>query len=278
MNMNIINKMKDIAILKATGFQGADVTGIDASLKKNPRNLLLNQYKNDLVKLNNSFEFNCKKESHVIAELLYITANALSSQSIYYLSNFYLNLSKYLNEDFHAYDTLLAENFYNIGDLTTAKKIYKRLLSYGSAFKWFSNKQISRILIQEQKKEESIKLLSKSFNELTTKGIYETFDYAEFLKNNENFEKSIKYYSEILEIINERHPLYPEVTDSRGVAYERTNNWKKAEKDLLASLKANPDQAYVINYLAYSWIEQGVKIKKSLEMLRKANKIKSQEK
>lgn len=28
MNMNIINKMKDIAILKATGFQGSDVTGI----------------------------------------------------------------------------------------------------------------------------------------------------------------------------------------------------------------------------------------------------------
>lgn len=28
MNMNIINKMKDIAILKATGFQGADVTAI----------------------------------------------------------------------------------------------------------------------------------------------------------------------------------------------------------------------------------------------------------
>jgi len=28
MNMNIINKMKDIAILKATGFQGNDITGI----------------------------------------------------------------------------------------------------------------------------------------------------------------------------------------------------------------------------------------------------------
>lgn len=28
MNMNIINKMKDIAILKATGFQGSDITGI----------------------------------------------------------------------------------------------------------------------------------------------------------------------------------------------------------------------------------------------------------
>ena len=60
-----------------------------------------------------------------------------------------------------------------------------------------------------------------------------------------------------------------EVRDSRGVAYERTNNWEEAEKDLLASLKVNPNQAYVINYLAYSWIEQGVKIKKSLEMLKK---------
>ena len=37
----------------------------------------------------------------------------------------------------------------------------------------------------------------------------------------------------------------------------------------------NPDQAYVINYLAYSWIEQGVKIKKSLKMLERANKLKS---
>ena len=47
------------------------------------------------------------------------------------------------------------------------------------------------------------------------------------------------------------------------------------EKDLLASLKAKPEQAYVINYLAYTWIEQGVKIDESLEMLETANKLKS---
>ena len=58
--------------------------------------------------------FNCKNKEHVIAEILYIAANALSSQSIYSLSNFYLNLAKYLNENFHSYDTLLAENFYKI--------------------------------------------------------------------------------------------------------------------------------------------------------------------
>ena len=47
-----------------------------------------------------------------------------------------------------------------------------------------------------------------------------------------------------------------------------------AEKDFLDSLAANPNQAYVINYLAYSWIEKGINIDKSLQMLRKANELK----
>jgi len=42
---------------------------------------------------------------------------------------------------------------------------------------------------------------------------------------------------------------------------------------LINSLKASPEDAYVINYLAYSWIEKGVNIEKSLEMLRKANRL-----
>ena len=69
--------------------------------------------------------------------------------------------------------------------------------------------------------------------------------------------------------------MYPEVTDGRGVAYERSGKWDKAEIDLKESLKASPNQAYVINYLAYSWIEQGKNIEQSLRMLEKANKLKS---
>ncbi len=248
---------------------------IKSSLEKYPRNLLLNQYQLDLENSENNFNFDFKKEKHIIAEILYIVANAYSSQSIYSISNFYLNLSKFLNKDFHAFDTLKAENFYNIDNLSYSKKIYKDLKDYGNAFKWYSNKQISRILLKEEKKDEAIKLLKETYNKLPTKGIYETFDYAEFLKNNEKFEESINYYTKILDIINNKHPLYPEVTDGRGVSYERIGKWDKAEKDLLSSLDADPDQAYVINYLAYSWIEQGVKIKKSLSMLEKANKLKS---
>ena len=104
------------------------------------------------------------------------------------------------------------------------------------------------------------------YEKLTTKDIYVKFDYAEFLKNNDRFEKSIKIYSEVLESIDFNHLLYPEVTDGRGVSYERLGMWEEAEKDLLDSLKHSPDQAYVINYLAYSWIEQGKKLKKLINV------------
>ncbi len=248
---------------------------ISNALIKYPRNLLLNQYKIDLKNLENSFNFDCENETDVAAEIIYIAANAFSSQSIFTLSNFYLNLSKYLNNNFYAFDTLLAENFYKIGDYSNAKKIYKGLINKGAAFEWYSNKQISRILLKEKKKDKSLKLLKESYDALPNKGVYETFDYAEFLKNNEEFKNSIKYYSKILKKIDNEHPLFPEVTDSRGVSYERTGEWENAEKDLLSSLEASPNQAYVINYLAYSWIEQGVNIEKSLKMLEKANQLKS---
>ncbi len=248
---------------------------INSALKLNPRNLLINQYKLDLSDSKDASIFNCKNKQHVIAEILYITSNALSSQSIYSLSDFYLNLAKYLNNDFHSYDTLLAENFYNLANFEEAKKIYDNLSKKGKAFHWYSSKQLARIYIQQKKKDVALKLINNAYKNIASKDIYETFDYAEFLKNNEKFEEAITYYTKVINIVKKNHPLYIESTDGRGVAYEQIGNWDKAEKDLLSSLEINPNQAYVLNYLAYSWIEQGIKIEKSLNMLEKANKLRS---
>ena len=247
---------------------------VNYALKSYPRNLLLNQYKLDLNQGNIS-SFDCSNKGHVIAEILYVTSNALSSQSIYSLSNFYLNLAKYLNEEFHSYDTLLAENFYKIDNFEKAEKIYNNLVKKGKAFKWHASKQLARIYIQEENKDKALELVSNAYNNSVNKDIYKTFDYAEFLKNNEKFEDSIFYYTKVINEVKKNHELYAESTDGRGVAYEQIGDWDKAEKDLLASLEADPEQAYVINYLAYSWIEQGVKIEKSLNMLEKANKLRS---
>ncbi|MAW17662.1 MAG: hypothetical protein CMJ01_03790 [Pelagibacteraceae bacterium] len=248
---------------------------LNSSLKLYPKNLLLNQLKLDLNLNKYQKKFDCKNLSHVIAEIFYITANALSSQQIYKFSNFYLNLSKHLNQNFISFNTLLAENFYNVGDLKQAKKKYKNISKQGEAYAWYSSKQKAKILIEEKKNIEAINLITKSYEKLSIKNIYETLDYAIFLKNNDRYKDAIKYYTKIINKIEKNHPLYPKVTDGRGVSYERLGEWEKAEKDLLSSLEASPDQAYVINYLAYSWIEQGTKIEKSLKMLEKANNLKS---
>jgi tetratricopeptide (TPR) repeat protein len=56
----------------------------------------------------------------------------------------------------------------------------------------------------------------------------------------------------------------------RGIAYERNNEWPKAEADFEHALELNPDQPQVLNYLGYSWVDQGVNLDKALGMIKKA--------
>ena len=43
--------------------------------------------------------------------------------------------------------------------------------------------------------------------------------------------------------------------------------WKKSENDLIQSLNLVPEEPYVLNYLAYSWLERNINLEKSIEML-----------
>ena len=247
---------------------------IQLALSQFPKNLILNQLKLDFEKRKvSSNEFDCKNISDVIAEIFYVTSNALAAQNNYIASNFYLNLAKYLNPNFVSFDTLYAENLLIIQEYEEAKKIYIKVKKKGAVYNWYASKQIASIFLKQDEKKEAMNGLKRSFKKIASPTIYEIFDYAEFLKNNEEYEKSIEYYSELLSMIEIKDYLYAQVMDGRGVAYERTDQWDKAEIDLLKSLSASPEDAYVINYLAYTWIEKGINIKKSLEMLRKANRL-----
>ena len=56
----------------------------------------------------------------------------------------------------------------------------------------------------------------------------------------------------------------------RGIAYERIKQWPKAEADFKEALKLQPEQALVLNYLGYSWVDQGLNLDEAFGMLRKA--------
>ena len=250
---------------------------VNTSLESFPRILLLKQLKIDLSKSPQSFlqdKFDCKNLSHITAEYFYIISNVLSSQSIYSESNFYLNIAKYLNPNFTSYNNLLAENYYMIGNFKKSMEINLDLKSSGQTYNWHAIKKISSILFKQKKKEEAIKYFTNNFDKILNPDIYQLHDYADFLKTNENYKESINYYNKVLNIIDRQHFLYAKAMHGRGVAYERNNQWKEAEKDLLDSLDVKPNQAHVINYLAYSWIEQGINVEKSMKMLNQANELK----
>lgn len=241
---------------------------------KHPKNLLINQFKKTLNNNEKNFnKFDCKNKNHILAELFYVISNALSVQGSYEISNFYINLSKYMNPNFQSYNSLEAENFFILGKYEKSKKIYKELVNIGTIYKWYSDTQISFILDEQGKEKEAITFLTKSYYSIKP-NIYQTFDFANFLNNREQYKKSVELYSNILSQIKQSHKLYPKVLDRRGTAYERLKKWDLAEKDLLLSLEISPNQAYVMNYLAYTWLENGENFQEALKMLEKANELK----
>ena len=56
----------------------------------------------------------------------------------------------------------------------------------------------------------------------------------------------------------------------RGIALERSKDWPRAEADFLTALTLAPDQPYVLNYLGYSWTEQGRNLPKARQMIERA--------
>ena len=249
---------------------------IESSGKKYNSNLLIKHTDNFL--LNKKYKkiknfFNCKNPRDSIAEFFYVIANLYSSEKDYKLSNFYLKISGFLNKNFLTNKALLAENLYYQKKLESSKNIYNSLKSIGPVYSWYASKSIASILIKEKGIKKSVKFIEKEFNLLSKPNFENYYELANFYKDNEYYEKSIKYYSLALKEISEEHFLFPKILDRRGTSYERLGNWGKAEKDLTHSLKILPDQAHVLNYLAYSWVDKGINLDRGLEMLKKANKI-----
>lgn len=56
----------------------------------------------------------------------------------------------------------------------------------------------------------------------------------------------------------------------RGISRERSQDWDRAEEDFLRALELEPEQPYVMNYLAYSWVEQKRNLTEAEQMLKRA--------
>jgi len=235
--------------------------------------LLLSQAKNwldedNLIKFNQVFS--CQNPNDIISEFLFLISNLYSSYDNFEKSNFYLNLSNFLNPKFIFNLSLVAENYYLNNNFEKAKKILKAFKKEDNFYYWYRIKIEAKIIAKKRNLNQSLNYVVSKFNEINNPDEKMIFDLANFYKNSKEYELSIKYYTNILKNLEDESILKSDLLYRRGGSYERLGNYKKADEDLLKSLKINPDEPYVLNYLAYSWLERDYKINEAIEMLENA--------
>jgi tetratricopeptide (TPR) repeat protein len=94
------------------------------------------------------------------------------------------------------------------------------------------------------------------------------------MRGNKRFAEAVDYYSRAIALIDKPEPKQWSYFYSRGTSYERLKKWDLAEADLQKALQLSPDQALVLNYLGYSWIDQNKNLKQGLALIEKAVKQK----
>ena len=250
---------------------------IDQNVDNYNSNILLDQLKewsddNQLNKITNIFS--CKNPKHLISEFFYLIANLYSSEESYIKSNFYLNLSRYFNPEFKFNKILLADNFFKMGDFYKSKKLYEEVEIKNSILHWYSIKKISKIESIISNDDVALNLIAYNYKKIADPSVKITFDMANFYKDFNKYNEAINLYSYLLDNLNERHDLYKEILYRRGGSYERLKMWDKSDTDLIKSLEIEYEDPYVLNYLAYSWLERDLNKDKAMEMLMLAHELK----
>jgi len=214
--------------------------------------------------------FSCSNTTDIIGEFFFLVSNLYSSQNDYENSNFYLNISHYLNPKFKFNLSLLAENHYLNKDYAKTLKILESFNKKDEFYYWFKLKKEAQIISKKQNKDKSLDFINLNFKKIKNPSIKIVFDIANFNKNAKKYKEAIKYYDQIISKTDINSQLYADILYRRGGSYERLADYVSSDRDLLKSLEVNPDDAYVLNYLAYSWLEREYKIDLSLQMLEKA--------
>ncbi|MFO1068433.1 MAG: tetratricopeptide repeat protein [Geminicoccaceae bacterium] len=100
---------------------------------------------------------------------------------------------------------------------------------------------------------------------------------GDLYRRNERFADAARAYGEAIERLAVVEPEDWRLFYSNGIALERLDRWSEAEASLLRALELAPDQPLVLNYLGYSWVDQGVNLERGQEMLVRAVELRPQD-
>jgi tetratricopeptide (TPR) repeat protein len=203
------------------------------------------------------------------AEALYGLGAALSQEpGGEDLGMVYLQLAIYLNPEHPLALVALGTLFESTKKYESAVDTYERVPENSPLRR---KAQIQRALNLDvlEKKEEARERL-QALAEEKPDDIEGAFAYANILRAGKRYSEAAEAYAKIIKILGEPKREHWSLYYFRGMSYERAKQWTLAEKDFQLALKLSPDNPQVLNYLGYSWVDQGVNLDQALEMIRKA--------
>ena len=186
----------------------------------------------------------------------------------------YGQLALELRPDFPSARVLVGRVLESVGRDEEAIQAYG-LVDRASPLSWSARLRRSGGLARLERDDEAIGILRRMAAERVerTDALNRLGD---IFRNRKRFFESVEAYDAAIARIGSIEPRHWRLLFSRGIALERSKNWPRAEKDLLAALKLSPDEPYLLNYLGYSWVDQGIKLQDARKMIERAAELEPQ--
>jgi tetratricopeptide (TPR) repeat protein len=203
-----------------------------------------------------------------VAEVLFNLSGTLAQGRSTDPALIYGRLALYLKPDFPIAQLLVAGILEAINRNGEAVAVYEGM-DRRSPLWWAARLRKAGVLSALDRTDEAIALLGAMVDE-RPENTDAAIRLGDMLRSNERFAEAIDAYSTALERIATLEQRHWSLLYARGICYERTKQWPKAEHDFLKALEFSPDQPYVLNYLGYSWVDQGVHLERAREMIERA--------
>ena len=138
------------------------------------------------------------------------------------------------------------------------------------------DRQIAELLQEAGKTDEAVATLRGIVKQ--TGDIDAQIQIGDIFREKEDYSQALTEYNKAFNTLNGEVPAkYWNLLYARGITHERMKNWKAAEKDLKSALMLEPDHPYILNYLGYSWTDQGVNLTEATRMIEKAAKLRPED-
>lgn len=203
-----------------------------------------------------------------LAEALFNLASLLSQERAELMALIHVHLALRLDPDFEVANLLLGEILQSQDRGEDAIAVYRRI-DPASALAWSARLRIADELDRMERSEEAIAELDALAAE-RPKHFEPLFRMGNILRTQERFPEAVVAYDRAFERLTDAEADNWTLYYFRGIALERARDWPRAEADFLKALELMPEQPYVMNYLAYSWVEQKQHLDRAEEMLVRA--------